>query len=460
MYLYVGTASPTVPAGYYLLAETLDPREFTDPNGPYAHFLTGDIDISGNMRRGGYEHNPTTPQEISQGSLTDLQSLYPNVLSKKNTDNLADGLDIRYEGAGMGSGLNTPIPELPLRTSQTFYYVHGNQLSNYTGKIIGHYYWKWYRKRWCLSSAHHSGLWGRRWGEGKYTKGCGRVHSWVDYTQRDIPIIVNKVQPSVFAIAWWNDSSNQVGSNNGNGIKTIRQAVDYNYSASLGNYSTPSFISSQPYDAEGVAQIEQTGTVPDIYSSGLSPKTFESFHYNSTGSLDNQQAQSSVTSSSMFATQVTGTTPYGVFSNGNYTYKATEAHTLLMKGKFGVELLTKNYSIDPAPTVDHVCISGIRKISKQDVSDETTWTRKDVFRNKETKTATLYTQGQHNQQVNDTGYEGDFQMLTSTKGGDFTGEDVQEVFRPDFCTAISLQVGDVIQFYHEDYMYCRWRSKP
>lgn len=449
LYLYVGTASPTVPAGYYLLAETLDPREFTDPNGPYAHFLTGDIDISGNMRRGGYEHNPTTPQEISQGSLTDLQALYPNVLSKKNTDNLADGLDIRYEGAGMGSGLNTPIPELPLRTSQTFYYVHGNQISNYSGKIIGHYYWKWYRKRWCLSSAHHSGLWGRRWGEGKYTKGCGRVHSWVDYTQRDIPIIVNKVQPSVFAIAWWNDSSNQVGSNNGNGIKTIRQAVDYNYSASLGNYSTPSFISSQPYDAEGVAQIEQTGTVPDVQSSGLSPKTFESFHYNSTGSLDNQQAQASVTSSSMFATQVTGTTPYGVFSNGNYTYKATEAHTLLMKGKFGVELLTKNYSIDPAPTVDHVCISGIRKISKQDVSDETTWTRKDVFRNKETKTATLYTQGQHNQQVNDTGYEGDFQMLTSTKGGDFTGEDVQEVFRPDFCTAVSLQVGDVIQFYHE-----------
>ena len=448
LYLYVGTASPTVPAGYYFLAETYDPREFTDANGPYAHFLTNDIDIAGNMRRGGYEHNPMTPQQVSAGTLADLKALYPNLLTMKNTNKLADGLEQEYQGAGMGSGLNTPIPELPLRTSQKFEYVYGNQISNYNGKIVGHYYWKWYKKPWCLSSAHHSGLWGRRWGEGKYKKGCGRVHSWVDYRHRDVAVFTEKIQPSVF-VSWWNDSSNQVGSNNGNGIKTIRAAVDYNYSASLGNYTTPSFISSQPYDAEGVASLKQTGSVPDITSSGLSPKTFDDFHYNSTGSLDNQVAISALSGSTLFATSVTGTTPYGVWSNGNYTYKATEAHTLLMKGKFGVELLTKNINISNSPTVDQVCISGIRKITKQDITDESTWTRTDVFRNKETNSRKLVTEAEHNAQVNDTAYEGDFKLITSTKGGDFTSLDVNEVFRPDFTTAISLQVGDVIQFYHE-----------
>ena len=446
LYLYVGTASPTVPAGYYFLAETYDPREFTDTSGPYAHFLTGTIDIAGNMRRGGYEHNATTPQQVSAGTLADLEALYPNLLTMKNTNKLADGLEIEYQGCGMGENLNTPIPELPLRTAQSFRYLYGNQLGWYTGRIIGHYYWKWYRKPWA-SAAHHSGLWGRRWGEGKYIKG-GRVHSWVDYRHRDVPFFVNKLQPNLIT-AWWNTTSNQVGSNNGNGIKTIRAAADYNYSASLGNYTTPSFISSQPYDAEGVAQVKQTGTVPDVTSSGLSTKTFDDFHYNSSGSLNNQAAIGALTGSSMFATAVTGTTPYGIWSNGNYTYKATEAHTLLFKGKYGVDLLTKNINISGKPTVEHVCISGIRKTTKQDVSDESTWTRTDVFRNKESNSRLLVTEAEHNAQQGDTGYEDDFKLITSTKGGDFTSEDVAEVFRPDFTAAVTLQVGDVIQFYHE-----------
>jgi len=449
LYIYVGTAAPTVPAGYYYLAETYDPREFTDTNGPYAHFLTDTIDIAGSMRRGGYEHNTTTPQQVSAGTLTDLQALYPNLLTMKNTNKLSDGLEIEYDGCGMGRNLSTPIEELPLRTSQKFEYVYGNQISNYTGKTIGHYYWEWY---WYFcwnipGNAHQGAIYRRRWGEGKYRRGC-RVHSWVDYTQRDISIFTEKENPSVI-VNWWNATNNQVGSNNGNGIKTIRAAVDYTYSASLGNYTTPSFISSQPYDAEGVAGVKQTGSVPEITSSGLSPKTFDDFHFNSSGSLDNQAAISALTGSTLFATAVTGTNPYGVWSNGNYTYKATEAHTLLLKGKFGVEMLTKNINISNSPTVDQVCISGIRKITKQDITDESTWTRTDVFRNKETNSKKLVTEAEHNAQVNDTAYEGDFKLITSTKGGDFTSLDNNEVFRPDFTASITLQVGDIIQFYHE-----------
>ena len=449
LYLYVGTASPTVPAGYYFLAETYDPREFTDTSGPYAHFLSGTIDIAGNMRRGGYEHNATTPQQVSAGTLTDLQALYPNLLTMKNTNKLADGLEMEYEGCGMGKRLNTPIWELPARSAQQYYYLHGNNIGHYSDShIIGHYYWLWYKVGGCLKKASQSAIYGRRWGEGKRVMGCSRVVSWLDYNHRDISIFVDKEDPSVI-VNWWNATNNQVGSNNGNGIKTIRAAADYNYSASLGNYTTPSFISSQPYDAEGVADIKQTGTVPHVTSSGLSPKTFDDFHYNNSGSLANQAAIGALTSSTMFATSVTGTTPYGIWSNGNYTYTASEAHTLLFKGKYGVELLTKNISISGKPTIDHVCISGIRKISKQDVSDESTWTRTDVFRNKEANSRSLVTEAEHNSQQNDTGYEDDFKLITSTKGGDFTSEDVGEVFRPDFTAAVTLQVGDVIQFYHE-----------
>ena len=137
-----------------------------------------------------------------------------------------------------------------------------------------------YKKGGCLSSAHKSQAYARFWGEGKHTKGCGRVHSNYDYTMKSDPIIANEDSPQTAIInSFWNNSSYNKGSNNGNGIKTIRQGVEFKFTATLGNYLQPSFITSQPYGAIGNGTVKQTNTFQPIDSSTMAPVTFDSFHY-------------------------------------------------------------------------------------------------------------------------------------------------------------------------------------
>ena len=437
LYLYVASSNGQAAPGYYLLAKSRDPRDFVVNGKPYYHYLTdSEIEINGDMRSGSYQHSTVTPSQIATGAVG-LDQLYPNMLSPDNADLLADGLDFEYEGAGMGRNLGTPIPSLPYRTSQEFYYVDGSDISNYDGKIIGNYWWKWYRKPGCFSSAHKSQAYARFWGEGKRTRGCNRVHSNHDYTMKSDPIIANNEQPQAAIInSFWNNSSYNVGSNNGNGIKTIRQGVEFKFTATLGNYLQPSFITSQPYGAIGVGTVKQSNTMSAIDTSTMAPVTFDSFHFNSSG-LANQVAQSPLTSNNNFAATTTGNFSRGVWSNGNYTYTANIAHTIYLTGKHGIKVKTKRLSGAAAGdlTVKHQVISGIRKVRRVDVSDTDTWTREDIYRNTETKTETLKAT--------------DDEIVTSTMGGNFTSEATEDVFRPDPHIAVSLQAGDVLQFYHE-----------
>ena len=437
LYLYVSNSNGQAAPGYYLLAKSRDPREFVVNGKPYYHYLTdAKIQINGDMRSGGYQHSVVPPSQIASGSVP-LTELYPNMLSPENADTLADGFDFEYEGAGMGKNLGTPIPSLPYRTTQTFYYVNGADISNYQGKIIGCYWWQWYKKPFCFSGAKHSQAYRRLWAEGVYTRGCGRVHSSYDYTMKSDPIISGQEDPQVAIInSFWNNNSYNVGTSNGNGIKTIRQGVEFEFTATLGNYLQPSFITSQPYGAIGNGTVKQTNTPSAIDSSTMAPVTFDSFHFNSNG-LANQVAQSPLTSNNNFAAAATGNFSKGVWSNGNYTYTANIAHTLYFTGKHGIKVKTNRLSGAAAGdlTVKHQVISGIRKIQKLDITDTDTWIREDVYRNKETKTAVL-------KATNDI-------LLTSTMGGNFTSEETEDVFRPDPHKAISLQAGDVLQFYHE-----------
>ena len=207
LYLYVSNSNGQAAPGYYLLAKSRDPREFVVNGKPYYHYLTDSkIQINGDMRSGGYQHSVVPPSQIASGSVP-ITELYPNMLSPENADTLADGFDFEYEGAGMGKNLGTPIPSLPYRTTQNFYYVNGADISNYQGKIIGCYWWQWYRKSMCLSGAKHSQAYRRLWAEGVYTRGCGRVHSSYDYTMKSDPIISGQEDPQVAIInSFWNNS--------------------------------------------------------------------------------------------------------------------------------------------------------------------------------------------------------------------------------------------------------------
>lgn len=436
LYLYVSSSTGQAAPGYYLLAKSRDPRDFVVNGKPYYHYLTdAEIEINGDMRSGSYQHSIIPPSQIVSGAVP-ITELYPNMLSPDNADALADGFDFEYEGAGMGKNLGTPIPNNPYRSAQEYYYVNGADINNYEGKIIGCYWWKWYRK-FCLDAAHRSQAYARFWGEPKRIDACNRLHSSYDYTMKSDPIIENEESPQTAIInAFWNNSSYNKGSNNGNGIKTIRQGVEFKFTATLGNYLQPSFITSQPYGAIGNGTVKQSNTMSAIDSSTMAPVTFDSFHFHS-GGLANQVAQAPLTSHNNFAATTTGNFSRGVWSNGNYTYTANIAHTLYLTGKHGIKVKTNRLSGAASGdlTVKHQVISGIRKVRRIDVSDTSTWIREDVYRNTEINTKTL-------KATNDN-------IVTSTMGGNFTSEDTEDVFRPDPHIAISLQAGDVLQFYHE-----------
>jgi hypothetical protein len=454
LYLYVPTGNGQAAPGYYFLAQSLDPRDFTESGGAFVHYLTdAKIEISGDQRRGDWQHSVIPPQNIVNGTNA-INDLYPNMLTPRNTDRLSEGLDYEYEGTKMNDsdcGYDDDIPSLPMKTEQEYYYINGGDPQYYASdKVMGHWYHKHCRKEPgvlypCIyPGTPKSQAFIRRWGEkrhGHCRKTRGYFSSW-EYNIQHLDIISGSGEQGTgnFTIipSWWSSTSNQVSDSslNGNGIKTLRKDVEYNFSSSLGNYLQPSFITSQPYGATGNAQVKQNnyaGAPSLISSSTLSPITFESFHTGSPG-LANAVAQSPLTSSSQFATTKTGNTPDGFFSNNNYTYEALGPHTLFISGKFGC-LVESSYSSGSEKKPKQIVISGIRKLRRGDPDDQTTWERTDVFKNTETNTGTLKASGD--------------KVSTSTLGGNFLTEDIENVFRPDLFVAISLNTGDILQFYHE-----------
>ena len=449
LYLYVPSGNGQAAPGYYFLAQSLDPRDFTETDGAFSHYLTdATIQITGDQRRGDWQHSVIPPENIVDGTNA-INDLYPNMLTPRNTDRLADGLDYEYEGTKMNKdrcGFEKDIYELPMRTEQSYYYIDGGDTQYYGSQIfMGHWYHRYCRNgRICGPGTPKTQAYARRWGEKKNAK-CSRARgpfNYYEWNLQHLDIIKGSGDTGVgnFTVIpnWWSSTSNQVSDStlNGNGIKTIRKDVEYNFSASLGNYLQPSFITSQPYGAIGNAQVKQNnyaGAPSIVSSSTLAPITFESFHTGSPG-LANAVAQSPLTSSSQFATTKTGNTPDGFFSNNNYTYEAVGPHTLFISGKFGC-LVESSYTAGDEKKAKQIVISGIRKLRRGDPDDQNTWERTDVFKNTETNTGTLKASGD--------------KVSTSTLGGNFLTEDIENVFRPDLFVAISLNTGDILQFYHE-----------
>lgn len=449
LYLYVPTGNGQAAPGYYFLAQSLDPRDFTESGGAFVHYLTdAKIEISGDQRRGDWQHSVIPPQNIVSGASA-IADLYPNMLTPRNTDRLIDGLDYEYEGTKMNRdkcGFTKDIYELPMKTDQSYTYINGGDAQYYGSQVfMGHWYHKHCRNgKICLPGTPKTQAYARRWGEVKNAK-CPKARgpfNYYEWNLQHLSIIKGDGDTGVgnFTLipSWWSSTSNQVSdaSLNGNGIKTLRKNVEYNFSSSLGNYLQPSFITSQPYGAVGVAQVKQNNFASanaSVTSSTLAPVTFESFHTGSPG-LANAVAQSPLTSNSLFPTTKTGNTPDGFFSNNNYTYEAVGPHTLYISGKFGC-LVQSSYSSGTEKIPKQIVVSGIRKLRRGDPDDQTTWERTDVFKNTETNTGSLKASGDV--------------VKTSTLGGDFLTEDVENVFRPDVFVAITLNTGDILQFYHE-----------
>ena len=449
LYLYIASGNGQAAPGYYFLAQSLDPRDFTDTGGAFSHYLTDPvIEISGDQRRGDWQHSNIPPQNIVDGTNA-IKDLYPNMLTPRNTDRLADGLDYEYEGTKMnkdGCGFERDIFELPMRTEQSYEYINGGDAQYYASNVfMGHWYHKHCRNgKLCGPGTPKTQAYARRWGEGKNAK-CPRArgpYNYYEWNLQHLDIIQGSGDTGVgnFTVIpnWWSSTSNQVSDStlNGNGIKTIRKDVEYNFSASLGNYTQPSFITSQPYGAVGNGQVKQTNfanATTSVSTSTLAPVTFESFHTGPSG-LANAVAQAPLTGNSQFPTTKTGNTPDGFFSNNNYTYTAVGPHTLYISGKFGC-LVESSYTSGDEKKPRQIVISGIRKLRRGDPDDETTWERTDVFKNTETNQGTLKASGD--------------KVATSTLGGNFLSEDVENVFRPDVFVAITLNTGDILQFYHE-----------
>lgn len=448
LYLYVeggGTAAP----GYYFLAKSRDPREFTTPGSPYYHYLTDSkIEISGNMRCGGVQHSTITPDQIVNPGTSGVttENLYPNMLTAYNIDQMPDGLDLEYEGVTIGAAFydNVP-PQMPRRTGLTYKYLTDPwNLQHYEGKLIGHWWHDHQNNGICIRWQPNTQVFSRTWGEKQWYFGrnktcrCCGIYSGYDYTMKHDAIIYNEDDPADVFPIWWNDVSIEAaGAPSGNGIKTLKENIEFSFTAGLGNYAQPSFISSQPYGAEGVATVKQDNARPAVATSALAEVNYEMFHTDNTATPVQTVAQAPLTNWTAFDTDTTGDVPNGYWTNDNYTYVATHAHTLYLTGKFGAEFKTKRLSGAPAgdQKIAHTVISGIRRLRKKVPSITSTWEYKDVFRNRESNSKIL-------KATNDA-------ITTSTLGGDFLSEDVENVFRPDFHAAITLQGGDILQFYHE-----------